>query len=62
MIRGLLGYELCWVEGTDMLTLSDRVACEHMKGIELKSRRSVHTKCVGAGLQSQLLGSLKQED
>lgn len=48
MIRGLLGYELCWVEGTDMLTLSDRVACEHMKGIELKSRRSVHTVLVPA--------------
>lgn len=55
-------YELCWVEGGGMLTVGDRVAHEHVKGTELKGSRSVHTKCVGAGLQSQLLGRLKQED
>jgi hypothetical protein len=62
MIRGITGYELCWVEGRDKLTLGDRVAREHVKGTGLKSRRSVHTKCVDASLQSQLLGRLKQED
>lgn len=62
MIRGIMGYELCWVEGRDMLTMGDRVALEHMKGTQLKSRRSVHTKCVGASWESQLLGRLKQED
>lgn len=55
-------YELCWVKGGGMLTVGDRVAHEHVKGTELKGSRSVHTKCVGAGLQSQLLGRLKQED
>lgn len=60
MSREIMGYELCWVEGRDMLTLRDRVAHEHKKGSELESR-SAHTKCVGASSQSQLLG-LKQED
>lgn len=50
MIRGITGYEFCWVEGRDKLILGDRVVCEYVKGIGLKFRRSVYIKCVDVSL------------